>query len=290
MFSSFKNRMKGLSSIFSGGDLEKLLSELEIALLEADVGMGGTERIKSRLREEIEGKRVKDFDEAVREEIEGILRESENHFDFDDYVTKRERPVRILFLGINGGGKTTTIAKLGYRLKSMGLKCVFGCCDTFRAGAVEQLKKHGERLGIEVIAHQYKSDPASVAYDTIAHARARRLDVVLLDTAGRMQTNRNLIEEMKKIKRVSKPDLTIFVGDSLAGNDALEEAKEFEKSIGVDSVILTKIDSDAKGGSAIAIAQELRKPIIFLGNGEDHDKLIKFDAKWFVERLFGEGE
>jgi signal recognition particle-docking protein FtsY len=141
-----------------------------------------------------------------------------------------------------------------------------------------------------VIAHQYKSDPASVAYDTIAHARARRLDVVLLDTAGRMQTNRNLIEEMKKIKRVSKPDLTIFVGDSLAGNDALEEAKEFEKSIGVDSVILTKIDSDAKGGSAIAIAQELRKPIIFLGNGEDYDKLIKFDAKWFVERLFGEGE
>jgi len=270
VFSFFKEKLK----IFKGSvDIEAL----GIALLEADVGIEATERIKAAAQK-------KDAATAVRDEIKKIL--SEKQMDFDEYINSHEKPVKLLFVGINGSGKTTTIAKVGYRLKSHGYGCVFGSCDTFRAGAVEQLKHHGEKLGISVIAHDYGSDPASVAFDAVAHAKAKKLDVVLLDTAGRMQTNKNLMEEMKKIKRVSNADLTIFVGDGLAGNDAVLEAREFDSSIGIDCVILTKIDSDAKGGSAIAIAQELKKPIIFLGMGEGYDRLMKFDANWFIKRLF----
>ncbi|MDY6985840.1 MAG: signal recognition particle-docking protein FtsY [Candidatus Thermoplasmatota archaeon] len=262
-----------------GKPREESIEALEMALLEADVGIEATERIKNAV-----AMQKKEIGAVIREEVKNIL--NENTLDFDEFVKTHEKPVKLLFVGINGSGKTTTIAKVGYRLKNNGYSCVFGSCDTFRAGAVEQLKYHGEKLGIEVIAHDYGSDPASVAFDAIAHAKAKRMDAALLDTAGRMQTNKNLMEEMKKIKRVSNADLTIFVGDGLAGNDALLEAKEFDANIGIDCVILTKIDSDAKGGSAIAIAQELKKPIIFLGIGEGYDKLMKFDAEWFVKRLF----
>lgn len=275
MFSSFKEKIRGVF----GKSREESIEALEIALLEADVGIEATERIKNAVAVQ-----KRDIGAVIREEVKNIL--SENTLDFDEFVKTHERPVKLLFVGINGSGKTTTIAKVGYRLKNKGYSCVFGSCDTFRAGAVEQLKYHGEKLSIEVIAHDYGSDPASVAFDAVAHAKAKRMDAVLLDTAGRMQTNKNLMEEMKKIKRVSNADLTIFVGDGLAGNDALLEAKEFDANIGIDCVILTKIDSDAKGGSALAIAQELKKPIIFLGIGEGYDRLMKFDAEWFVKRLF----
>jgi len=275
LFSAFKEKLRG---VFSRSK-EESAEALEIALLEADVGVEAAERIKS-----VVAGQKRDTATVMKEEIRRIL--TENTMDFDDFMERHDRPVRLLFVGINGSGKTTTIARLGYRLKSRGYSCVFGSCDTFRAGAVEQLKLHGDRLGIEVVTHGYGSDPASVAFDAVAHAKAKGADAVLLDTAGRMQTNRNLMEEMKKIKRVSGADLTIFVGDALAGNDALYEAREFDASIGIDCVILTKIDSDAKGGSAIAIAQELKKPIIFLGEGEGYDRLIKFDADWFVDRLF----
>ncbi len=275
MFSSFKEKIRGIF----GKPREESIEALEMALLEADVGIDATERIKNAV-----AMQKKEIGAIIREEVKNIL--SENSMDFDEFVKTHEKPVKLLFVGINGSGKTTTIAKVGYRLKNNGYSCVFGSCDTFRAGAVEQLKYHGEKIGIEVIAHDYGSDPASVAFDAIAHAKAKRMDAVLLDTAGRMQTNKNLMEEMKKIKRVSSADLTIFVGDGLAGNDALLEAKEFDANIGIDCVILTKIDSDAKGGSAIAIAQELKKPIIFLGMGEGYDRLMKFDAEWFVKRLF----
>ena len=278
MFSAFKDKLKGVFHRDTGYSAE----DLGLVLLEADVGVDATERIKAALQEKKEKR--KEPIETVKEEMKRIL--SENTLDFDEFVKKQDRPVKILFVGINGSGKTTTIAKVGYRLKNMGLKCIFGSCDTFRAGAVEQLKLHGKKLGIEVVSHDYGSDPAAVAFDTVAHAKAAGADAVLLDTAGRMQTNRNLMEEMKKIKRVSNADLTVFVGDGLAGNDALLEAKEFDASIGVDCFILTKIDSDAKGGSAIAVSQELKKPIIFLGMGEGYDKLLKFDADWFVNRLF----
>ena len=278
-FSALRDK---LGTSFSGGGVEKLLDEVELTLLQSDVGVEATERIKGVLRDG--AARRKDLRGAFRKEIESIL--SENILDFDEIMKDVAKPVVLLFVGINGSGKTTTIAKIGWRLKKNGYRCVLGSCDTFRAGAVEQLQSHGKKLDMEVIAHQYGSDPASVAYDAVAHAKARGMDCVLLDSAGRMQTNKNLMEEMGKIKRVARPDLTVFVVDSMSGNDALSEAKDFDRSIGIDCIILTKLDSDARGGSAIAIAQELKKPIIFLGNGENYSSLMKFDPGWFVDRIF----
>jgi len=193
-----------------------------------------------------------------------------------------------MFLGINGTGKTTAIAKLTKRLQGQGLSVVLSASDTFRAGAIEQITIHADRLGSKVIKHQAGGDPAAVAYDALEHAKARKRDVVLVDTAGRMQTNANLMDEMKKIKRVVKPHLTVFVGDSLAGNDAIEQARTFEKEIGIDAVILTKIDADAKGGAALSIAHSIKKPIAFLCNGQGYDDIIKFDSQWMVDRLFNE--
>jgi fused signal recognition particle receptor len=170
----------------------------------------------------------------------------------------------------------------------MGLTTVLSASDTFRAGAIEQLTIHGERLGAKVVKHSAGGDPAAVAFDALDHAKARKRDVVLVDTAGRMQTNANLMDEMKKIKRVVKPHLIIFVGDSLAGNDAVEQARVFDKEVGIDAVVLTKIDADAKGGAALSIAYAINKPIAFLSTGQGYEDIIKFDSKWMVERLFGE--
>jgi fused signal recognition particle receptor len=173
-------------------------------------------------------------------------------------------------------------------LQERGLSCVIAAADTFRAGAIEQLEQHGEKLGVKVIAHKAGSDPAAVAYDAIEHAKARHRDVVLIDTAGRMQTNLNLMEQMKKIRRVASPNMTVFVGDALAGNDVVEQAKKFQETIGFDAAILAKIDADAKGGAALSIAHTVGKPILFVGTGQGYDDLQAFDARWLVDRLFGE--
>jgi len=170
----------------------------------------------------------------------------------------------------------------------MGYSCIIAACDTFRAGAIEQLGKHAENLGIKLIKHDFGSDPAAVAYDAIEHAKARHKDVVLIDTAGRMQTNINLMEEMKKIKRVAKPDMIIFVGDALTGNDAIEQAKKFHEAVGIDGVILTKVDADAKGGAALSIAYTIKKPLYFIGIGQEYDKQIPFKADWMMKKIFGE--
>ncbi len=193
-----------------------------------------------------------------------------------------------MFLGVNGTGKTTVIAKIAKYLMDKGYSVVISASDTFRAGAIEQISVHSANLGIKVIKHQAGGDPAAVAYDAIEHARAKRRDFVLIDTAGRMQTNRNLMDEMKKIRRVTKPQLTIFVGDALAGNDAVEQARVFDEAVGVDAVVLNKIDADAKGGAAISIAYEINKPVIFLGTGQEYKDLMKFDVEWFIKRVFGE--
>jgi len=159
--------------------------------------------------------------------------------------------------------------------------------DTFRAGAIEQLTIHANNLGVKIVKHGPGSDPAAVAYDAIEHAKAKHKDVVLLDTAGRMQTNSNLMDEMAKIKRVAKPDLIIFVGDALSGNDAVEQAKRFNEVVGIDGVILTKVDTDAKGGSSLSIAYTIGKPLLFIGIGQGYDDQIPFDADWMVKNLFG---
>jgi fused signal recognition particle receptor len=225
---------------------------------------------------------------ALRDAVSKTLAGSA--FDFDDYVAKHEKPVVVMFVGINGTGKTTAIAKLVNRLQKNGTTTVLAASDTFRAGAIEQISIHADRLNTKVIKHQSGADPAAVAYDAVDHAKARKRDVVLVDTAGRMQTNSNLMDEMKKIKRVVKPHLTIFVGDSLAGNDAIEQARTFDKEVGIDAVILTKIDADAKGGAALSIAYTIKKPIAFLSTGQGYEDIIKYEPGWMVARLFADVE
>ncbi|MBM4237593.1 MAG: signal recognition particle-docking protein FtsY, partial [Euryarchaeota archaeon] len=241
----------------SEGTIDDLLGELEMTLLEADVALPVVEEIKAGVRAGLVGKRVERGHEAgeavelaLKTAIESVLKG--NEFDFDAFVSSRPRPVTIMFVGINGTGKTTAIAKIAYRLQKMGMSCVLSASDTFRAGAIEQIGIHGERLNCRVIKHKAGSDPAAVAFDAVEHAKARKRDVVLIDTAGRMQTNVNLMDEMKKIKRVVKPDLVVFVGDALAGNDAVEQAVAFDREVGIDAVILTKIDADARGGAALS--------------------------------------
>ena len=276
-------------------DLDELLWNVELGLLEADVALPVIEEIKAQVKADLLGKR---FDKkyrledvvllALRDAVSKTLAGSA--FDFDDYVAKHEKPVVVMFVGINGTGKTTAIAKLANRLQKNGTTTVLAASDTFRAGAIEQISIHGDRLNTKVIKHQSGADPAAVAYDAVDHAKARKRDVVLVDTAGRMQTNSNLMDEMKKIKRVVKPHLTIFVGDSLAGNDAIEQASTFDKEVGIDAVILTKIDADAKGGAALSIAYTIKKPIAFLSTGQGYEDIIKYEPGWMVARLFADVE
>lgn len=271
--------------------LDEILWDLEIDLLESDVALPVVEEIKKGVRDNLLGKKVERgyapedaIELALKSSIEIVLKK--NEFDFDQFIASRQKPVVIMFVGINGTGKTTAIAKIAHRLQKNGMSCVLAASDTFRAGAIEQLSVHAERLNCKIVKHKPGSDPAAVAFDAVEHAKARKKDVVLIDTAGRMQTNVNLMDEMKKIKRVVKPDLVVFVGDALAGNDAIEQAATFDKEVGIDAVILTKIDADAKGGAALSIAHAVNKPIAFLSTGQGYDDFIKFDSKWMVERLF----
>lgn len=273
--------------------LDDLLWELEIALLEADVALPVVEEIKNGVRENLLGRKYS-RGHTLEEVVELSLKDAVgnvlglNEFDFDEWFKTQRRPTAIMFVGINGTGKTTAIAKIANRLMKDGNTVVLAAGDTFRAGAIQQLSIHADRLGCKIVKHSQDADPAAVAYDAIEHARAKMRDAVLIDTAGRMQTNNNLIDEMKKIVRVAKPSLKIFVGDSLAGNDAIEQARAFDDAIGIDAVILTKIDADSKGGAALSIAHTIGKPIAFVCNGQEYDDIIKFDSEWMVDRLFGE--
>jgi len=277
------------------GVLDDLLHELELNLMSADVALPVAEELSRRVRKELAGKRVdKSFmiDEAVKLALKAAVKEvlSENKFSLNDKMKAKPPPFVIMFVGINGGGKTTAIAKLAHRMQKHKLTCVLAAADTFRAGAIEQLTLHSEKLGCKIIKHQEGSDPAAVAYDAVEHAKARRKDAVLIDTAGRMQTNTNLMDEMKKIKRVAKPDLVFFVGDALAGSDAVEQARRFNDAVGIDAVILTKIDADAKGGAALSITKTIGKPIAYVSVGQEYEEFMKFDADWMVARIFGEGK
>lgn len=271
-----------------------ILSELELGLISADVALPVAERIRESVSEHLLGKRVRlgtDIDgliiDAERRAISSILKGCAGDFDASlKRILEGERPAVIMFVGVNGSGKTTTIAKVAYRLRKMGMTCVLAAADTFRAGAIEQISIHAGNLGIRVVKQGPRADPAAVAYDAVEHARARRVDVVLIDTAGRMQTNVNLMGEMKKIKRVVEPHMVVFVGDALTGNDAVEQAITFENEVGLDGVVLCKVDADAKGGCALSIAATLNKPIYFLGVGQEYRNLAKFNPDWMVRRIF----
>ena len=271
--------------------LDDLLDELEVILLESDVAYPVVQDIILGVRDNLVNKKYgrqytleEVVETAVKESVRSVLKV--NEFNFDKWVDEQERPIVMMFVGINGTGKTTTIAKIAKRLSDNGKSVVIAACDTFRAGAIEQLSIHAERLGVKIVKQEQDADPSAVAFDAIEHARSKRKDVVLLDTAGRMQTNNNLIDEMKKIARVSKPALKIFVGDALAGNDAIEQAKVFDAAIGIDAIVLTKIDTDAKGGAALSIAHTIGKPIAFVSNGQGYSDLQVFDSNWMLERLF----
>lgn len=273
--------------------LDEILDELEIILLEADVAYSVVEEIKIGVKENLMGKKYdrsysleQVVEMALKDAIRNVLKI--NEFDFDQWLSEKDRPTVIMFVGINGTGKTTAIAKIANRIQSDGKTVVMAACDTFRAGAIEQLNIHADKLGCKIVKQAHDADPAAVAYDAIEHAKSKRKDVVLIDTAGRMQTNNNLIEEMKKIVRVSKPDLKVFVGDSLAGNDAIEQAKVFDAAVGIDAVILTKIDTDAKGGAALSIAHTIGKPIAFVCNGQEYGDIIKFNTEWMIDRMFSD--
>ena len=273
------------------GALDDILSELELELLQADVALSVAEELTESVRAFLAGRRIdrgfrldEGINLAFRSAVKTIL--DKHTFSLEETIEGRKEPVVMMFVGINGTGKTTAIAKLAHRFQKMGHSCVLAAGDTFRAGAIEQLTLHSERLGCKIIKHQAGSDPAAVAYDAVEHARARRKDFVLIDTAGRMQTNRNLMDEMKKIKRVAKPDVVFFVGDSLAGSDAVEQAVRFDEAIGVDAVILTKIDADAKGGAALSVTEAIDRPVAYVSYGQGYEEFGRFDADWMIERIF----
>ncbi|MCI4331116.1 MAG: signal recognition particle-docking protein FtsY [Thermoplasmata archaeon] len=274
--------------------LDEVLDDLEIVLLQSDVAVPVIEKVREDLKKELSGRRLKwgsDVEAAVRRSLQGSVRSILDRPSIDLAAAVRAhqpKPYIILFVGVNGTGKTTTIAKMAGWMRDQGIGVVIAAGDTFRAGAIEQLLVHGERLGIRVVRQQEGSDPAAVAYDAVEHARARKLDVVLVDTAGRQHTNENLIAEAQKIRRVVKPQLTLFVGDSLSGNDVVEQARLFQETLGVDGLVLTKLDADVKGGAALSATFVTKKPILFVGVGQGYSDLKPFDLEWMVARLFAE--
>ncbi|MFX0104260.1 MAG: signal recognition particle-docking protein FtsY [Candidatus Hodarchaeota archaeon] len=272
--------------------LDNAINDLKLLLLSNDVAIDTADEICNRIIESFKGEQIsrlastqKMLFEILKETIMEILTPEEEIDLLAEIKIKEKKPYIIVFLGVNGTGKTTTMAKIAHFLKKNGFSIVAAAADTFRAAAIEQLSYHMENVGIRVIKHEYKSDPASVAYDAIEHAKAKNIDVVLIDTAGRQVTDKNLMLEIQKICRISNPDLIIFIGDSLAGNDALYQAKEFNKNVGIDANILTKLDADAKGGAALSISFETKKPIIFVGVGQGYDDLTQFDRELFISNI-----
>ncbi len=274
--------------------LDGLLEELEIALLSSDVEVEVTREIKDRVRDSLVGEK-KHWRESKEDLVVDALHDAlvdvleVDGFDFDSYVQDAEKPVVVVFTGVNGVGKTTSIAKIAERLENQGLSSVMANGDTYRAGANQQIQEHAEALDKKVIVREQGSDPTSVIYDAVEHAEANDVDVVLGDTAGRLHTSDDLMKQLEKIERVVEPDLTLFVDEAVAGQDAVERAREFDSAAEIDGVVLTKADADAQGGAAISISHVTGKPIVFLGTGQGYSDLEEFDAEELVDRLLERG-
>lgn len=285
-----------LSGLIFGGveikenEISDLLWELELSLLESDVEQDAAHELVEQIKKRLLGQKVsaKNIDEFLNEQIKEILKEMMTTEKIDllaEIKKKKEKPYKILLLGPNGAGKTTSLGKLSYLLEKNKLKSIWAAGDTFRAAAIDQLEEHARRLGVRVIKHQYGADPAAVAFDTIKAAEASGIDVVLMDSAGRQETNKNLMEELRKIERVTKPDLKLYVGEAYAGQGLLDQAKEFDEAIGIDGFILTKIDTDAKGGTTISLLYKLKKPILYIGTGQEYKDFEKFSEEYIINRI-----
>jgi fused signal recognition particle receptor len=299
MFEKLKSGFKGLvtkvtTTELRAENLSSILSDFKMNLAENDVAFPVADKICDELEKRLVGvqvKRLEDRKKIVEENLRQVLLEvmlTNNKIDLlkkMEEKRKKGEPFVLLFVGINGTGKTTTIAKVAQFLRDKGYSVVLAGSDTYRAGSIEQLEEHARRLSMRLIKHKYGADPAAVAYDAISHAKAHGINVVLIDTAGRMQTNQNLMNELAKVKRVVSPDLTVLTVDSLIGNDAVMQAEEFHKCIGIDATILTKVDADVKGGSALSVTYVTQKPILFIGVGQTYKDLELFNPEKFVNMI-----
>jgi fused signal recognition particle receptor len=299
MFEKLKSGFKGLVSKVTTTELKTdslspILSDFKMSLAENDVAFPVADKICDDLEKRLVGvqvKRLEDRKKVVDENLRQVLLDVMLTDKLIDLLAlaeekrKKTQPFTLLFVGINGTGKTTSIAKVAQWFRNKNYSVILAAADTYRAGSIEQLEEHGRRLGMRVIKSTYGGDPAAVGFDAVSHAKAHGINVVLIDTAGRMQTNQNLMNELIKVKRVVKPDLTVFTVDSLIGNDAVMQAEEFNKAVGIDATILTKVDADVKGGSALSVTFVTQRPILFIGVGQTYKDLELFNPEKFVNMV-----
>ncbi len=293
-FSNFYDRIA--KTELKGKDLDNVLDEFQLSLIENDVAVSAADFISNELREKLKDTQFARFTDprtrvkVILQEVLLSLLQRAGQLDIFALIDKKKsagEPAVLVFIGINGTGKTTSIAKLAHVLQKKGRTVILAASDTYRSGSIEQLEEHARRIGVRVIKHQYGADPAAVAFDAVNYAKAHRINVVLIDTAGRMQNNKNLLEEMRKIVRVTNPDLTILVVDALTGNDAVDQGKVFSEAVKIDGIILAKLDADVKGGSAISLSYIMGKPVAMVGTGQKYDDLEPFQAEAIVKNLIG---
>ena len=286
---------KGGRIIKQGPVFDELLEELELVLLEADMGSRALDAVIGALRQELIGNRLRkgaDLTKVIEASLKRALRSLlvAGYWDFnatiDNMIEAGDTPVIVMMVGVNGTGKTTTTAKIAHRLKDEGRTVVLAAADTFRAGAIDQLESHAEKIGVRCVSSQRGGDSAAIARDAVESAKARGADVVIVDTAGRMTNKVNLMNELQKVHRVAQPHLVLFVGDALAGNDAVEQAIEFQRMLKFDGAVLCKLDTDAKGGAALSIAHATGRPIVLAGVGQEYGDLKQFDPDWLLEMMF----
>jgi fused signal recognition particle receptor len=301
MFEKLKSSFNGLvqkisQKELSDKDIAEILDEFLLVLVENDVAYSVAQKICDSLREKLKTVEIRRFSDstepakaALRDVLLQVLRGSgdETFFKVLDGRKSEHKAAIVLFVGVNGTGKTSSIAKIGKLLLKKGYSVVIAAADTYRTGSIEQIEEHARRIGIRTMKHDYGADSAAVAFDAVNYANAHGINVVLIDTAGRMQTNKNLLEEMKKIARVAKPDLTILVADALTGNDAVEQAQKFSESVHIDGVVITKLDADVKGGSAISMASVIGRPILFATVGQNYEDILSFEPDQMVQNILG---
>ncbi len=286
----FRERVSGrvLERKITEKDIDSLFDEMELGLMEANVALEVVDFLKKRMKDHLIQHQVKrgSTEEMIRDTFKTILKEifDQGRIDLEGML-KKKKPLCMVFLGFNGSGKTTSIAKLAKYLMKNKHGVVLAAGDTFRAAAIDQLEVHGNKLGIRVVKHDYGADAAAVVFDAIKHADSKGMDFVLADTAGRSHQDKNLMDELKKVIRVNKPDLKIMVIDSLTGNDVVEQAKQFDEAVGVDCMVFTKVDVNKKGGSLLSACHVIKKPILFIGSGQKYEDIELFDPEKFVKDL-----